>query len=256
MQDLTVTLVQANQIWEDKQANFQNYDRLLSDVEQTHLILLPEMFNSGFSMNTTLAEDMSNSESLEWLRSKASEKDAAIYTSLMIREKDITRNRGVFIEPNGAIHIYDKRKSFGMAGEDKHFKSGSDEVIVEYLGWKFMLQICYDLRFPEIARNRIEKDGNAAYDVLLYVANWPEKRVSHWNSLLNSRAIENQCYSIGVNRIGTDGNDYPYTGNSKITDALGKSEEMPENTEGVKTCVIKYNELLNIREMLPFLKDR
>jgi omega-amidase len=255
MQDLKVALVQANQIWENKKANFENYERLLTDVS-ADLILLPEMFQTGFSMNTKLlAEDWQKSESIEWLKSISRTKNCAIYTSLMTFDKGNYYNRGVFVTPNGEVKKYDKRKSFSLAGEHKAFKSGETETIVEYLGWKFQLQICYDLRFPEIARNYLQPNLSPAYDVLLYVANWPEKRISHWNVLLKARAIENQAYVLSVNRVGKDENGLVYSGESKIINALGESLELNKNEENVLISFLQKDKLNEVRKLLPFLSD-
>jgi predicted amidohydrolase len=164
-------------------------------------------------------------------------------------------NRGVFVSPDGEINIYDKRKSFGMGGEDQHYQSGSLESIVSYKGWNINLQICYDLRFPELSRNRIERNG-PAYDVLIYVANWPEKRIEHWKVLLKARAIENQCFVLGVNRIGEDGNKYNYSGDSLIFNALGTALIQPNCVSQVIYSALNHSELEEVRTSLPFLKDR
>lgn len=256
MQDLNVTLVQADQRWEDKQANFLNYTRLLEGVE-TDFIVLPEMFHTGFTMNVaTMAEDMENSIGTAWLKNLSREKNAAVYTSLIIREGDKVYNRGIFVEPSGKVMHYDKRKSFGLAGEDRFFTPGQAETIVEYRDWKIQLQICYDLRFPEIVRNRINSNQKPAYDVIVYVANWPEKRSLHWNTLLTARAIENQCFVIGVNRVGKDANDLVYCGDSQLVNAQGIGQILEKNQEMVVTTVMKSNDLQKTRELLPFLKDR
>lgn len=255
MQDLKVALIQANQIWEDKTANFKNYDRLIKPID-ADLILLPEMFQTGFSMNTKhMVEEWGNSPSIDWLKSISQTKNCAIYTSLMISDQDKIYNRGVFIYPDGTIKKYDKRKTFSLAGEGKHFDSGEEESIVEYKGWKFQLQICYDLRFPEISRNSILPNQSAAYDVMLYVANWPEKRIKHWNALLVSRAIENQAYVLGVNRVGTDENKINYSGDSKIVDALGEFKSLNKNIEDVLEATLIKADLDNVRKTLPFLAD-
>lgn len=255
MQDLKVTLVQTNQVWEDKAANFENYSRLLQNIK-TDLIVLPEMFQTGFSMNTSeLAEDLNTSESLAWLKALAEEKDAAVYTSLMIREGNKVFNKGVFVQKNQPTLQYNKRKTFGLAGENEFFDSGDTETIVEYKGWKVQLQICYDLRFPEIVRNKLLPNQSAAYDVIVYVANWPEKRSSHWNALLNARAIENQCFVIGVNRVGNDEKGLSYRGDSKMVNALGEDDKLEPNEECIKTFVLKMDTLTNVRNSLPFLKD-
>lgn len=256
MQDLKVTLVQANQIWEDKLANLNHYETLLENLGETDLIVLPEMFHTCFSMHPErLSEKMDNSIGLNWLIKQAETRNAAFYTSLIIEEDGKYYNRGVFIEPNGTITEYDKRKRFGLGGEDAVFSAGNQEKIVHYKGWNINLQICYDLRFPENVRNYLT-DGIAKYDAIIYVANWPERRVQHWITLLKARAIENQAYVIGVNRIGEDANQLIYSGDSLLVSALGETiSSIEPNQEIVQTLVLKATELTTIRENLPFLKD-
>lgn len=255
MHDLTITLVQADQIWENVQANLDHYESLLSTVESTDLIILPEMFQTAYSMNTSLCETM-DGPSILWLKKIAAQKDCAIYSSLMIREGNKHYNRGVFAFPSGEFETYDKRKTFSLAKENDHFASGQNERIVSWRGWNIQLQICYDLRFPEIVRNRIDENGTPAYDLIVYVANWPEKRSAHWDALLKARAIENQSYVVGVNRVGTDAKDFTYSGNSQIVDALGITTSLTPKKEIVQTHVITGTNLKKIREMLPFLSDR
>lgn len=256
MQDLKIALVQANQIWENKEANLKHYSTLLENTLDVDLILLPEMFHTGFSMNAAvLAEKMENSLGINWLKDLAKNKTSAIYTSLIIEEDGRFYNRGVYVTPDGQVTIYNKRKTFGLAGEDKVYTAGTTETIIEYRGWKLQLQICYDLRFPEIVRNRIETNKRAAYDVILYVANWPERRSLHWKTLLKARAIENQSYVIGVNRIGTDKNELTYTGDSMCIDAIGEELSCNPGLEEVKIVRLSMNRLNEIREALPFLKD-
>ena len=255
MQDIRIALVQANQVWENKEANFENYISLLKNVE-ADLILLPEMFQTGFSMNTEeMAESWGNSPSIEWLKTISQSKNCAIYTSLMITENDRFYNRGVFIYPDGTIKKYDKRKTFSLAGEGNFFESGNEETIVEYLGWRFQLQICYDLRFPEICRNYLLPNQTPAYDVLMYVANWPQKRINHWDSLLIARAIENQSFVLGVNRVGIDANSLQYSGNSSAINALGEVYTSEENNEKVILTLLKKDDLETVRKNLPFLQD-
>lgn len=255
MQDIKVALVQANQVWEDKNANFENYLRLLKNVD-ADLVLLPEMFQTGFSMNPKeLAEEWKKSNSIEWLKALSQSKNCAIYTSLMIAENGKFYNRGVFVTPNGEVKKYDKRKTFSLAGEDKLFCSGETNTIIEYMGWRFQLHVCYDLRFPEISRNYLLPNLTPAYDVLLFVANWPEKRVSHWNALLKARAIENQAYVLGVNRVGTDATEMNYSGESKIINALGEISELKINEENVLIAILEKRKLLEVRKSLPFLSD-
>ena len=256
MQDLDVVLVQANQLWENKVGNLDNYSSLLKEVDTCDLIILPEMFHTGFSMNVEeLAEEMENSIGINWLKKIASQKKSAIYTSLIIKENNQFYNRGVFIYPDGQIEKYDKRKSFGLAGEDKYFTAGTEKKVIEYKGWKIQLQICYDLRFPEIARNKIESNLLPTYDVLLYVANWPEKRNLHWKTLLRARAIENQCYVIGVNRVGVDGKELNYSGDSIVVDALGNENGCAPSCENLLKIKLQKEDLDKIRRDLPFLKD-
>lgn len=256
MQDLNVTLIQIDQIWEDKQSNFQKYEAIFSKLNKTDLIILPEMFHTGFSMSVELlAEDWENSEGLDFLKKWSSKLDAAIYTSLIICEDRKYYNRGMFVYPDGNVKYYDKRRSFGLGGEDRFYTAGSKEVIVEWRGWKINLQICYDLRFPELIRNRIIQ-GSAAYDLLIYVANWPEKRIAHWDALLQARAIENQCYVVGVNRVGTDGNKLIYSGGSIAVSSLGeKLLSFKNNQEDFNNCTLRKTDLDVVRTQLPFLKD-
>lgn len=256
MQDLTITLVQANQIWEDKNANFENFERLLQSSTKSDLILLPEMFSTGFSMNAVeLAEEMSSSPSIEWLKKIAKKYHSAVYTSLIIKEENHFYNRGVFVYPTGEIDIYDKQKTFGLAGEDKVYAAGKSSQIVNYKGWKINLQICYDLRFPEISLNKIQHAEEALYDLSIYVANWPEKRSKHWNSLLIARAIENQSYVAGVNRVGEDRNNLIYTGDSQLVGPLGETTILV-SIETTQTFTLSATLLRDTRAKLPFLKDR
>jgi predicted amidohydrolase len=250
MRDLRITLVQANQIWEDKQANLRHYEQLISGVS-TDLIVFPEMFHTGFSMNPEkLAEKMTDSQGLAWLKRIAAEKNAACFTSLIVEENNCFYNRGVFVEPAGKITVYDKRKCFGLAGEDLIFTAGKNTAIVAYNGWKINLQICYDLRFPVFARN-VEN-----YDLLLYVANWPKPRINAWDALLKARAIENMCYTIGVNRIGEDANQLEYPGHSKVIDYLGDTMVDCENELGVFIFELDKNNQQEAREKFNFLYDR
>lgn len=255
MRDLTVTLVQADQHWENPTANFKHFETLLSEIGETDLVVLPEMFQTGFSMNTSLAEKM-DGPSVTWLKKMAAEKNCSFYASLMISENDTFYNRGVFVRPTGEIEGYDKRKTFGLAHESDHFTAGTHEQIVQLHGWNIQLQICYDLRFPEVVRNRIQANGQAAYDLILYVANWPNKRSLHWKTLLTARAIENQCYVVGVNRVGMDANQFVYSGDSTCVSPLGQETRLAANETVVTNAILSYSDLQEIRKMLPFLRDR
>ena len=257
MQDLSVTILQIDQVWEDKQANFSKYEAVFSKLRQTDLIVLPEMFHTGFSMNASiLAEAWNNSEGLTFLLNWSKKLKSAFYTSLIIKDDNCFHNRGVFVFPEGRVEYYDKRKSFGLGGEDRFFTAGIEEKIVEYKGWKINLQICYDLRFPELIRNRLYNSEEPAYDLLIYVANWPAKRILHWDALLKARAIENQCYVVGVNRVGVDGNGLFYSGNSQIIDALGDKLTLVRlDSEAILTENLSKIRLHETRKNLPFLKD-
>ncbi|MBU2020529.1 MAG: nitrilase family protein [Bacteroidetes bacterium] len=255
MQDLKITSVQCDLVWENKQENLNRFDVIFDKIHSTDLVVLPEMFNTGFSMRSKeLAEEFKNSESIQWLVSKAKQKKVAIYTTLMIKENSKFFNRGVFVFPDGEITHYDKIKLFSMSGENKSFTPGSEATIVTYKGWKIKLQICYDLRFPEIARN-YPKNGDSQYDLIIYTANWPAKRISHWEVLLQARAIENQSYVLGVNRIGIDGNELHYSGNSRLIDANGEKDTVALDIENCTTFCLSHSELEDLRSKLPFLND-
>lgn len=255
MQSLIVGILQLDQNWQNKAANFE---RVLSQVKpdlKLDLLLLPEMFHTGFSMQTTLADHWMHSEALDFLKTLSTDRDLAIYTSIMVQDNGKFFNRGVFIDPNGCVVVYDKRKAFGLGGEDKHFTTGNSEVIVNCKNWRFNLQICYDLRFPELSRNYIQANGDPAYDVLLYVANWPQRRIGHWDALLKARAIENQCYVLACNRVGDDGNSLFYNGHSQAIDLYGNNLSGPHEQEGLFVVHLSKDALLEGRNSLPFLKD-
>lgn len=257
MQDLKITLVQCSQYWEDKAQNLGHMEILLSKVPETDLILLPEMFHTAFSMNAQdLAENCENSEAIVWLKQQANLKRAAIYTSFIAEENGKFYNRGVFVYPWGESVFYDKRKLFTLAKEEETYTPGYEQVIVSYKNWNINLQICYDLRFPEISRNKLDARGEAEYDLCLYVANWPERRAHHWKSLLVARAIENQCYVAGLNRVGEDGKQLTYTGDSNVYNALGEklAADAPGKEELITVSLSKAD-LLQVRQSLNFLKD-
>ncbi len=257
METLRVTLVQSSQFWEDKRANFAHFDAHFTQIGETDLVLLPEMFHTGFTMNVKpLAEEYNESSALLWLKNKAITHQTAIYTSFICRENDLFFNRGVFVYPNGETVIYDKRKLFTLAKEDENYTAGTAEKIVLYKGFKFLLSICYDLRFPEILRNKMLNPTEAKYDVLLNVANWPERRSLHWKSLLIARAIENQCFLVGVNRVGTDENGLTYSGYSVAYTPLGQNlSNITPSIEQIETVILEKSTLLEIRQKLNFLDD-
>jgi predicted amidohydrolase len=258
MQDLNVLIVQVNQAWEDKITNLNHFEILLNEVEtnQVDLIVLPEMFHTGFTMSSeALAEEMKDSQGIDWLKSLAKDKNTGIYTSLIIKENNSFFNRGIFVYPNGEIKTYDKRKLFALAEENLFFSPGKKTTIVDFKGWKIQLQICYDLRFPEISRNQIDGQENPTFDILIYVANWPEKRNLHWKNLLIARGIENQSYVIGVNRVGVDGKGLNYSGDSCLVDPLGATIACQPNHEQLLFVKLSWDNLNKVRLSLPFLKD-
>ncbi|MHA6726529.1 amidohydrolase [Chryseobacterium sp. A301] len=232
--------------WHDPAYNFKNIESLVENVE-VDLIVLPEMFSTGFSMSPKQIADRDRS-SLEWMRKLARVKNAAVCGSVAIEESNSYLNRMYFVNPEGNYAYYDKRHLFSFSGEDKIYTPGKERTIVVYKGIRFLLQVCYDLRFPVFSRYKED------YDAILYVANWPEKRVDHWQSLLKARAIENQCYVLGVNRTGMDGNDLNYVPSSYLYFADGKS--IAEETKEGITGNIDLQRLQKYREHYKFLGDR
>ncbi len=256
MQDLKVTLIQAKQEWEDKELNLMHFTKMLNEIEHpTDLIILPEMFQTAFTMNAKEMAETMDGSSLNWLKQKSREKEAAIMASLIIEEEGNYYNRMVFVTPDLRVQHYDKRKLFTLAKEDEHYSSGEENTIVDYKGWKLLLQVCYDLRFPEVARNRVV-DTRFDYDAIVYVANWPEKRSLHWKVLLQARAVENQCYVIGVNRVGEDANQLNYSGDSCIISPLGEIEQYHAHEEIIMSDMLEVDILQETRSKLPFLRDR
>jgi omega-amidase len=213
-------------------------------------MVLPEMFSTGFTMNPSAVAETMQGETIAWMQSVAKQKQCAITGSLVLQEQDKYFNRMVFVFPNGEIQTYDKRHLFTLAKEDAIYTSGKQKTIVEYKGWKICLQICYDLRFPVFARN-VEN-----YDVLLYVASWPKPRIAAWDSLLKARAIENMCYVLGVNRVGTDGNLHEYVGHSQIIDFLGNELVAPFSSEAICIATLDKEDLMATRQKLNFLNDK
>lgn len=250
--NLHVTLVQSDLRWENTPANLEMFTRKIDTVSKTDLIILPEMFSTGFSMNTEkLAEEMSG-PTVEWMRKTTAEKQCALCGSLMIRERNEYFNRLVWMQADGAYRVYDKRHLFSLSNEPAIYTAGKKRLVVELAGWKICPLICYDLRFPVWSRN-IPSDS---YDLLIYVANWPEKRNHAWKSLLIARAIENQCYVAGVNRVGHDGNHIYHSGDSMMADAMGNTLYQLQHEEDIFTIELNAAVLRDARESLPFLKDR
>ncbi len=248
---MKLALIQSSLFWENPIAN-RNYfeEKINALTEKVDLIVLPEMFTTGFTMNPETVFETMQGETVLWLQSLAKAKKIAITGSLIVKENNNFYNRLVFVFPSGEIQFYDKRHLFTLAGEDKVYTSGKEKLIVDYLGWKICPLVCYDLRFPVFARN-IEE-----YDLLLYVANWPKPRINAWDILLKARSVENMCYTIGVNRIGFDASKFEYIGHSQALDFLGNYILEPQETDGVFVVELNKEKLLETRKKLGFLNDR
>ncbi len=257
MQDLIVGLVQTKQFWEDKSKNLDHFELLLDENIKTpiDLILLPEMFNTSFSMNVKNLAESIDGPSINWLIDQANKHQCQIGATLIIKENDNYYNRFVIISASGLQSSYNKRHLFRMAHENESFRSGEERVVFEIKGWRILLQVCYDLRFPVFSRNRVI-DGKKEYDLSVYLANWPEKRAEIWKVLLQARAIENQSYSIGINRIGKDGNEITYSGDSMVVDPWGKIvEQCQPHQEIVKIVTLKRQTLDDITVRFPAFLD-
>jgi omega-amidase len=248
---LQIAIFQFNLVWENAAANRAKIDQLLETVnEKTDIVFLPEMFTTGFSMNVSELAEPLDGESVLWMKERCREHQIALCGSLIIKEDDQFFNRLVFVEPSGEIYFYDKRHLFTMGEEVNHFQQGTERLIVDYKGWRICPLICYDLRFPVWSRNRNE------YDLLVYSANWPQNRKEVWNTLLKARAIENQTFVVGANRVGVDGQNIAYSGNSQIFDAKGNCLSEPnENKEMIVSAAISFAELKKFRTSFPVLND-
>jgi len=255
--DLRITIVQSQLHWENKDANLEMFDNLLSGLsEKTDLIVLPEMFSTGFTMNTKALAEPTPGLTMEWMKQKAVEIDAAITGSIIAEEEGKHFNRLLWVNPDGSWEKYDKRHLFTMVGEDQYFTAGTERLVVEYKGWKILPLVCYDLRFPVWARNKNQSDGQPEFDVIIYVANWPEARKQPWKKLLLARAIENQAFVIAANRVGKDRKDITYSGDSAVIDPYG--EYIAEGEPGKEQLIhstISYQTLIDFRKKFPVLND-
>ena len=256
MSALTFTLIQTALHWEDREANLQMLEAKIRSIAQpTHIVVLPEMFTTGFSMKPEVFAEKMDGPTVAWMRQLAAEKRVIITGSLMIEEEGRYYNRLIWMQPNGSMGHYDKRHLFAMGEEDAHYTGGSQRFIASVNGWKIQCNICYDLRFPAWARQQYAAAGGFEYDVLLYVANWPDRRNHAWKTLLQARAIENQCYVVGVNRVGHDGHGVYHTGDSMVCNALGEVLYHKSDDEDIITITLQRAELEAVREKLPFWKD-
>jgi predicted amidohydrolase len=252
---LSVTLIQSDLVWENKPANLLQFEQKIKSIQTpTNLVILPEMFTTGFSMNpSALAENMEGT-TVQWMKKMAAQYKIILTGSVIIQENNQYFNRLLWVLPNGMIGSYDKRHRFAFAGEHNHYTAGNKRLISSVNGWRINLQICYDLRFPIWARQQ-STSTEPEFDVLIYVANWPERRSYAWKSLLVARAIENQCYVIGVNRVGNDGNGIAHSGDSMVVDPLGEIIYTNNQQEDIYTLLLNKNTLADVRSKFPFWKD-
>ncbi len=248
---MNIALIQSPLFWENPKLNRKYFQEKINALDQNvDLIVLPEMFTSGFTMQPALVAETMEGITVNWMIKMAKERNLAITGSLIITDNNIFYNRLVFVFPSGEIQFYDKRHLFAMAGEDRVYTAGNDKLIVSYLGWKICPMICYDLRFPVFARNA------ESYDLLIFVANWPKTRINAWDILLQARAIENMSYVVGVNRTGEDANKNQYPGHSQVLDYLGNYLIEPQEKEGVYVVFLDKQKMLDTRAKLGFLNDK
>ncbi|MDT7829142.1 amidohydrolase [Pricia sp. S334] len=247
---LKTALLQYPLVWEDPEANRNRFSEVLKDVSpDTDIIVLPEMFNTGFTMTPENVAKEEGPKTVDWMLQKSLETNAALAGSIPFYENGAFTNRLFFVQPDGKTASYDKRHTFTLAGEDKVYDAGADRMLVDFRGFRICPLVCYDLRFPVWSRNTDD------YDVLIYVANWPEVRITAWDALLKARAIENMAYCIGVNRVGTDGSGHAYNGHSAVYDPLGERTAFSEKEEIVHTILSKAH-IGSVRKKLRFLEDR
>jgi predicted amidohydrolase len=250
---LRITLLQTAPVWEDKEANYKlAAEWIAGEAEKgtLEIVLLPELWATGFSMDTEKLGETMEGETVSWMRDTAKKHRCIVGGSVIIKEEEKYFNRFVWMQPNGEHHHYDKRHLFAFGEEDEHFSAGNRRVIVQAKGWKICLQVCYDLRFPVWSRN-----AGGEYDLLIYVASWPERRAIAWDTLLPARAIENQAYLVGLNRTGEDGHGVVHAGGSTVYDAEGKTVWAAGALPRVHTVVLDKETLLHTRSHYPFLSD-
>lgn len=251
---LSVTLIQTALFWEDKNRNLAMLeDKIMGIDEKTNLVILPEMFSTGFSMRPSVLAETMDGQTIEWMKKISNAKKIIVTGSIIIEDNGHYFNRLIWMLPNGNYGFYDKRHLFAYAGEDQHYTAGNKRLITSVNGWKINLQICYDLRFPVWARQK--SNESPEYDLIIYVANWPERRNHAWKTLLTARAIENQSYVIGVNRVGEDGNQINHSGDSMLIDPLGNILFSKQQEEVIHSFVLTKDSLNQTRNKFPFWKD-
>ncbi|AVO52044.1 amidohydrolase [Ectopseudomonas mendocina] len=248
--DLELALIQTTLVWHDPAANREHFQALLEQARGADLVILPEMFSTGFSMESAALAESEDGPTSSWLREQAQRIDAVVCGSLIIQAADGSyRNRLLWARPDGTLAHYDKRHLFRMAGEHKHYSAGDVQVVLELKGWRVRPLICYDLRFPVWSRDA------GGTDLLLYTANWPGARRLHWNRLLPARAIENLCYVAAVNRVGQDGKGHGYTGDSQVLDFQGEALLTAGDGDGVFRARLSSEALAAYRERFPAYLD-
>ena len=258
MSTLAITTVQTYLHWEDKTSNLNMFEEKINGIkEKTELVILPEMFSTGFAVNPERLAEKMDGVTVSWMKRMASEKNIVLAGSIIIEEEGKYFNRLIWMLPNGQLGHYDKRHRFAFAGENENYTAGNKRLIASVKGWKINLLVCYDLRFPVWSRQspHHESESGLEFDVIVYVANWPERRNHAWKSLLLARAIENQSYVIGVNRIGEDGDGLYHSGDSMIVGPLGEILYHQEHKEEVFTCTLHKEKLEEARTKFPFWKD-
>ena len=259
MSALTISLIQAPLHWENPEENRRMFGEYFAKLDsRTELVLLPEMFSTGFSMQAAALAETMDGPTVGWMREMAARHRKVVAGSLIIREGEYFFNRLVWMLPNGQYGVYDKRHCFSLAGEDRYYTPGSKRLIASVKGWKINLCICYDLRFPVWSRQQLadpDEQAGPEYDLLVYVANWPDRRIHAWQTLLPARAIENQCYVAGVNRVGDDGHGNAHSGCSMVIDPMGGIIAQEQGKPAIITCTLSRDALIETREKLPFWKD-
>lgn len=249
--DLTLALCQADPLWHDSRGNLQAFTKRLAALEEVDLIILPEMFASGFTMDPGAVAQAMDGEAVTWMLQTARDKNAMLVGSLVIEDAGGYYNRMLWAHPDGSLQFYDKKHLFSFAGEHQHYQPGDKKLVVEFRGWRLAAFVCFDLRFPVWCRN----DKDNPYDVAVFVASWPQVRAAHWNALLKARAIENQCYVAAVNRVGTDGNQVAYQGDSQVIDPLGQVECKAALQDRVLVWQLRRETVLRTRETFAFLRE-
>ena len=250
--ELNIVAIQANLTWGNPAKNRLYFEQVINKLtSDTDLVVMPEMFSTGFTMNPSSVSETMNGATVSWMINMAKTHNIGIIGSMVIQENNQYFNRAIFVHPSGSLEIYDKRHLFSLAGEDRQYTPGTNRIVIQFKGWRICPFICYDLRFPVWSRNTDN------YDVLLFMANWPIPRIDAWDTLLKARAIENMSYCIGVNRIGEDENGYQYNGHTSAYNFLGeKVASTAEGKEDVLHCEISKTKLDEFRQKLNFLKDQ